>query len=406
MESPPSPTSVPESHLFGNSPSPTLVQEQEHDRRKEDETLEKAKVYKKKLEDMTDEERALRKLEIEEEIDRCDRKIRGRLASKIESLRDSDHVVRLQNRKAELLIIEGIEKDNKKKARRARSKSKDQTVMDNMRKTLNRSYSREASRGRSDQDASKQGKKTLTAFLSQHSKDSSGEPICSSCCLSSTSTTYRLDILENAPNVNHTTNTRILFIGIQTRLKDSVEGNSKQGRKMWGEGNLEVGQKVPHQERNYNRLKIHKQAFKQVVKMTRLESIINERLIYCNDNGHINIMIVNTCILSNPQEGHHANVRVKQAWKVKGINYIRLSKEPRKESQKKGKNTGHQHCQVIVINHHALFNYLSAFLPSVPPSIPTNSSDYRAPPSTGLPTPPPGTSPVGGSLCPVARVQK
>ena len=127
-----SPVSAPEPTMDTepNKNTPT-EQDQPHDRRKEDENLAKARQYKQELEDMTDKERAIRKLEVEEEIAKCERKIRGKLASKIEDMKHNEHVQRLQNRRAEMLIIEQIDNDrDRKRSRRGRSKSKDKAVMD------------------------------------------------------------------------------------------------------------------------------------------------------------------------------------------------------------------------------------------------------------------------------------
>ena len=78
-----------------------------------------------------------------------------------------------------MLIIEQIDKD-RKRSRRGRSKSKDKAVMDSMRKSLDRSYNREASQGRSTH-RDKRGKKQLMPIELTICRDKTCKPQWSTC---------------------------------------------------------------------------------------------------------------------------------------------------------------------------------------------------------------------------------
>ena len=330
---------------------------------------------------MTDRERELRKIEVEEEIARCNRKIRGKLASKIEDMKDNDYVVRLQNRKAEMLIIEEIEKDKRRKAKRARSKSKDRTVLDNMRKSLNRSYSREASRGRSDHGSTKQGKNNYAYKNKLSSKDSSGKPICFTYSLSWHRTTNNFDMTKNKFKSNHITNYRILISKITTRnSQERTRKHTQEDRQLRGEGHLGIGQKVPREERDHHRLVIQSenfyQGFYQVV-MTNVVPIINERMIYYKDTGQLS-MNSNTTVLFTSVESHTTSGAA-NAWKDNRTINTGTKNETRVKPPQKEEHASHQHCKQATITFIVNSKYLTIFpllflasrlvLPPTPPTV-------------------------------------
>ena len=275
------------------------------------------------------------------------------------------------------MYFEQIEKS------RGRSKSKDKAVMDSMRKSLDRSYSREASQGQTN-DRDKRGNTNIKIIELTICRDRSCEPQWSTCNLVHSQKLQNITQHHKHSNQNSNYSRNLdPKTDHQSQLSlNKVRRSQERAQTRQGEGDLDIQQEVSRQERDTDRLNKTESNFNQVVQetMTLLETIINDRMtnrkddrnfIMIRNNKYYNVRTSTNCPLVSistfvPRKRHHE-----------------LMKDERHTLMCKNKNipSGHHHCGNKITNH---LNFLTIFHLSF--LAPRPLPHQRSPTVTPLPT--------------------